>query len=126
MSIIWQHIFVHFLTCIVKFNYYIVINKDFSIWIYFKLIDNSHFTSCHHFEIGYTRSTKIDCAIPHMCVALVVDLFPNILTTRGLYIHVYIVNKPQLKLDGEIRPAHVTYHVTYQVDLTNVPTTIQR
>ncbi len=60
-----------------------------------------------------------------MCVALVVNLFPNVLATRGLYIHVYIINKTQLKLDGEIRPAHVTYHVTYQVELTNVPTTIQ-
>ncbi len=61
-----------------------------------------------------------------MCVALVVDLFPNILAIRGLYIHVCIINKTQLKLEGEIRPAHVTYYETYQVDLTNVPTAIQR
>ncbi len=58
--------------------------------------------------------------------AVVVDLFTNILPTRGLYIHVYIVIKTQLKLDAEIRPAHVTYHVTYQVDLTHVLITIQR
>ncbi len=58
--------------------------------------------------------------------ALVANLFLNILPTRSLYIHVYIVNKTQLKLDGEIRPAHVTYHVPYLMDLTNVPITIQR
>ncbi len=62
MSNIWQYIFVHFLTCVVKFNYYLVINKDFPMWIYFKLMDNSHFALCHHFEIGYTRSTNIDFA----------------------------------------------------------------
>ncbi len=39
---------------------------------------------------------------------LVVDLFPNVWPIKGLYIHVYIVNNIQLKLDGEIRPAHVT------------------
>ncbi len=67
------------------------------------------------------------CSIPYMNnSALVANLFPNILSTRGLYIHVYIVNKTQLNLDGEIRPAHVTYHETYQVDLTNVPIYIQR
>ncbi len=75
------------------------------------------FTYCHICSLMLEN-----CSVPHMLVALVVNLFPNILATRGLYIHVYIVNKTQLelKLDGDIRPAHVTYHVTYQVDLTNV------
>ncbi len=68
-----------------------------------------------------------NCCILYMIIsALVVDVFPNLLPTRGVYIHAYIVNKTQLKLEGEIRQAHVTYYETYQVDLTNVPTAIQR
>ncbi len=70
---------------------------------------------------------KLEYVLDLTCgVILVVDLFPNCSATRGFYIQVYIVNKTQLKLDGEIRPAHVTYHVIYQVDLTNVPTTMYR
>ncbi len=57
---------------------------------------------------------------------LVVNRVPNILATRGFCTHVYIVNETQLNLDGEIRPAHVIYHVTNQVDLTNILITIQR
>ncbi len=86
--------------------------------------------------LSWTRSTvdfitgqflKLESVLDLTCdVLLGVDLFPNFSVTRGFYIHVYIVNKTQLKLDGEIRPAHVTYHITYQVDLTNVPTTIHR
>ncbi len=55
------------------------------------------------------RKKAGNCSIPYMNIGtLVVDLFPNVWPIKGLYIHVYIVNNIQLKLDGEIRPAHVT------------------
>ncbi len=70
---------------------------------------------------------KLESVLDLTCgVLLVVDLFPNFSPTRGFYIHVYIVNKTQLKLDGEFRPADVIYHVAYQMDLTTVLTTTHR